>query len=119
MPSWSCPNRPWTNTGGRIYPENTIVIADATLINKPPPGLTNYFPVEATWIAEDKLGKVLFADIVMLGALAAVTRFVSLEALENSLKGNVPPKTIEQNRTALKKGYQVGRCLKSTSEMHD
>ena len=67
---------------------------------------TNYFPVEATRIAEDELGRVLFANIVMLGALAAVTRFVSLQALENSLEGNVPPKTIEQNRAALKKGYQ-------------
>jgi len=55
---------------------------------------------------------------VQLG-LAAVTRFVSLVALENSLESNVPPKTIEQNRAALKKGCQVGRFLKNTPEKHD
>ncbi len=74
---------------------NSIPHTTATLITNPPPGLTNYFSVEATRITEDELGRVLFANIVMLGVLVAVIRFVSFEALENSLEGNVPPKTIK------------------------
>jgi Pyruvate/2-oxoacid:ferredoxin oxidoreductase gamma subunit len=47
----------------------------------------------------------------MLGALAAITGQISLTALENSLQGNVPDKTLESNLAALKKGYMIGEGL--------
>jgi hypothetical protein len=37
---------------------------------------------------------------------------VTLSALENTLDGNVPAKTLDKNRSALKKGYAVGTQLK-------
>jgi 2-oxoglutarate ferredoxin oxidoreductase subunit gamma len=96
----------------KVDPDKTCVIADTTLIDKIPPQLKKVFPVEATRIAEEKLGHSLFANIVMLGALAAITGVVTLSALENTLDGNVPDKTLDKNRTALNKGYEVGLDLK-------
>jgi 2-oxoglutarate ferredoxin oxidoreductase subunit gamma len=66
------------------------------------------YAVEATRIAEEKLGRALFANIIMLGALSAVSGLVTLDALRKCLVGNVPPKTLDQNRTALQTGYDVG-----------
>ena len=95
----------------RIDPERTMVIADATMIGTPPPGLKHYRAVEATRLAEDRFGRSLYANIVMLGALAALTGVVSLDALKQSLTGNVPDKTIEQNMAALTAGWDLGRAL--------
>lgn len=96
----------------RIDEEKTIVIADTTLIRHKPDNLKNFYPVEATNIAEEELGKPLFANIIILGALAGITKIVSVEALEKSLKGNVPEKTLSLNRLALRKGFDIGRSLK-------
>ncbi|MBW1697715.1 MAG: 2-oxoacid:acceptor oxidoreductase family protein [Deltaproteobacteria bacterium] len=94
-----------------IDPENTIVIADTTLIATIPPRLCKLYAIKATQMAEQELGRALFANIIMLGALSALTETVSIEALERSLKGNVPEKTLETNRAALKKGFEAGMRL--------
>jgi Pyruvate/2-oxoacid:ferredoxin oxidoreductase gamma subunit len=47
----------------------------------------------------------------MLGALSAITGVVTLSSLENTLEGNVPAKTLDKNRSALKKGYEIGTKL--------
>ena len=96
----------------KINPEKTIVIADSTLVKQIPDNVQHVYPVEATRVAEEELGRQLFANIVMLGALSAISDLVPLSALEKSLNGNVPPKTIDKNRSALKKGYEIGARLK-------
>ncbi len=98
----------------KIDPDKTTVIADTTLIRNVPERLNRVFPVEATRIAEEELGQSLFANIVMLGALSAITGVVTLTALQNSLDGNVPAKTLDKNLSALKKGYQIGMKLKQS-----
>ncbi len=102
----------------RIDKENTVVIADSTLItHKFSDNLKYFYPIEATRIAEEELGKAIFANIIMLGALAGITNMVSIEALEKSLNGNVPEKTIEVNRSALRKGYDLGVSLKNIAKL--
>ena len=91
-----------------LDPQKTIVIADTTLIKDIPPDAQKVYAVEATRIAEEKLGRALFANIIMLGVLSAVSGLVTLDALGKSLVGNVPPKTLAQNQTALQTGYDVG-----------
>jgi len=94
-----------------VDPDNTVVIADTTLIASIPDRLRSVYPVKATQIAEQELGRALFANIIMLGALSAITNAVSIESLEQSLQGNVPEKTLEKNRAALKKGFDIGKSL--------
>lgn len=95
----------------KVDADTTLVIADTTLINQLPADVKNVFPVEATRIAEQELGRALFANIIMLGALSAISALVPLDALEASLEGNVPPATLDKNRQALKKGFEIGKKL--------
>ncbi len=93
-----------------VDPEKTYVIVDATLIDTIPDNLKRVYHVEATKIAEEEFGKSLFANIIMLGALAAITGLIELASLEKSLEGNVPSKTLETNRKALARGYEIGKA---------
>ena len=92
-----------------LDPENSVVLADSTLVNSGLEHMAKVHTVPATALAEQKLGKALFANIIMLGALAKVSDMVSLNALEKCLKGNVPPNTLEANRQALRIGFEMCR----------
>ena len=94
-----------------VDPEKTVIVADTTLVQSLPDRLKNVYPVKATQVAEQELGQSLFANIIMLGALSAITGMVAVESLERALEGNVPEKTLEKNRNALKKGYEMGKIL--------
>ena len=94
-----------------IDPQETVVIADATLVRDIPKMLKKVYALEATRLAEQEFGSPIFANIIMLGALSSITSLVSVEALEKSLEGNVPSSTMENNRSALRKGYEMGLKL--------
>jgi len=94
-------------------PDKTVVIADTTLIESPPPGIQRFYPVNATAVAEKEFGRSLFANIIMLGALSAITGTVALTSLEQALIGNVPDKTLDKNRAALQRGFEIGNKLKA------
>ena len=89
-----------------IDPDNTIVLLDNTLIHNYSQSYKNLYCIDATNIAEKDFGRSLFANIIMLGALTAVTNVIDLQDLENALSGNVPDKTLDTNRQALRKGYE-------------
>ena len=90
--------------------DHTKVIVDEDLVKDIPEEIP-YFPIPATRIAQDEFGRSLFANIIMLGAMSAVTGLVPLDALSKSLDGNVPPKTLETNRMALSRGFELGSAL--------
>jgi 2-oxoglutarate ferredoxin oxidoreductase subunit gamma len=96
-----------------IDTQRAIVIADTTLVRALPEPFERFYPVEATRVAEQALGRALFANIILLGSLSSITRLVSLDSLERALVGNVPKKTLDQNRSALKLGYELGAELAS------
>lgn len=68
------------------------------------------YRVPATKIAEE-LGRKIVANIVMLGAFAAITGLLDKDALKESIKANIPKGTEELNLTAFKKGYEYGKDL--------
>ena len=61
-------------------------------------------PAERT---ADKLGRCIFENIVMLGALQAKTNTVSEESLLNAIRENVPPGTIDANLAAAHEGMKL------------
>lgn len=87
-----------------------VIIADGTLVKSAPAGAGKVYFVEATARAEQDFGRALFANIIMLGALAAISKVVSLEDLNTILEGNVPPKTLDTNRKALRLGHELGEA---------
>ncbi len=90
--------------------DHTKVIVDGDLVKEIPEGI-KVFPIPATRVAQDEFGRSLFANIIMLGALSSISRLISLDALSQSLEGNVPSKTLETNRKALSRGYELGAAL--------
>ncbi len=62
------------------------------------------FGVTSTRIAEE-IGRVIVQNIVMLGFFAAVTKLVSKELWENSVKNSVPAGTEELNLKAFHSGW--------------
>lgn len=70
-------------------------------------GRIREFSVPATRIAEG-LGNRMFANMVMLGFLCAITGIVSKEALIKAVQDTVPARVLEKNLTALEQGYQLG-----------
>ena len=68
------------------------------------------FMVPATKMAEE-LGKTIVANVVMLGALVAITGIASPEAFQNSLLSNIPKGTEKINLAAFEKGYEYGKKL--------
>lgn len=89
---------------------HTKVIVDEDLVKDLPEDI-KAFPVPATRVAQDEFGRALYANIIMLGALSSITGLIPLEALSKSLNGNVPEKTLEANRKALSRGYEIGLSL--------
>lgn len=68
------------------------------------------FIVPSTKMAEE-LGKTIVANVIMLGALVAITNLTTLEAFRSSLLSNIPKGTEKLNLAALDKGYQYGKKL--------
>ena len=91
--------------------KRAAVLVDSSLVASIPSGIAHLYALPLTDIAEFRLGKKIVANMVMLGALSAITALVSYEALVGAVKGTVPKKTVELNLAALKEGFQEGAKL--------
>lgn len=88
-------------------PQNTLVIIDQDLVK---PGETRgkrFLAVPSSRIAEE-LGRVMVANVVMLGFLTAATNIMSPEAMKKSILTSVPKGTEELNTKAFERGYTYG-----------
>lgn len=64
--------------------------------------------VPASNLATQELGKTIVANLVMLGVLVAKTGVVSVAGMEAAIRENVPPKTIDLNLKAFRRGLELG-----------
>jgi len=71
-------------------------------------------PLAFAQTARDKLGREVVANVIACGAIAEITRRVTLTSLEKSLYGRVPKGTEEKNRQALALGAELARTWKRT-----
>jgi 2-oxoglutarate ferredoxin oxidoreductase subunit gamma len=62
-------------------------------------------------LATQELGKTIVANLVMLGVLIAKTGLVSLAGMEAAIRENVPPKTIDLNLKAFRRGLELGKAV--------
>ena len=94
----------------RTYGSNTVdlVLVNEDLVKTVPqaPSLRIH-RVPATGIAE-RLGRVIVANIVMLGFVTAVSGIVSLESMKKAVLDSIPKGTEELNLSALQAGYDHG-----------
>ncbi|MEO0081596.1 MAG: 2-oxoacid:acceptor oxidoreductase family protein [candidate division WOR-3 bacterium] len=88
--------------GGILFIEQDLVRA-----HPPEPG-TKLYGITATRIAE-QMGNRMFANMVMLGFIVAITGIVSVEAIKKAVAGMVPDRSLAQNIQALEKGLAAGK----------
>lgn len=68
----------------------------------------SYVEIPATETAKKKLGRVIVANIIMLGALVTATDVVSKAAIEMAVLDSVPKGTEQLNMDALNAGFELG-----------
>ena len=85
---------------------STLVIIDPDTVKSRPDG--NFCQVPAT-VTATEMGNKIVANMVMLGAVVAMTDVVHLDSLKKAVKDMFPPSTHELNAKALDKGYELGQ----------
>ncbi len=93
----------WDALMDKIH-EKTIVIFDNSLV-RPSKGIK--YGIPASNIARDEFKLPTVANMIMLGALSAITGIITLDALEKAIDSEVNPRWRELNKKALHKGYEV------------
>jgi len=91
----------------------TLVMVDKTLVPRTPDHSPPVLAIEATRIAEEELKDRVAANMIMLGAMAAVTGWVSLKALEETLSGRMSAKALDTSQAALRRGFELGKALRA------
>ena len=88
-----------------------VVVTDDELVESRPLEGRRLVGLPFTRIAEDELGKAIAANIVMLGALQALTGVVEREALADAVRRRLPAKIVELNLRALELGASSAAVL--------
>jgi 2-oxoglutarate ferredoxin oxidoreductase subunit gamma len=89
-------------------PEGKTLIVDEDLVRNIPDrqGMILH-KLPFTRIADRKLKNRTFTNIVMLGAITALTGLVSKEAMRQAVRDTVPKATVEKNLAALEEGFAL------------
>ncbi len=85
---------------------NGTLLLDEDVLKKRSKVKANIFRIPATKIAQTELKSRIYANVVMLGALARITGVVSKGSMEKAIADSVSVETREYNLRGFKKGYQ-------------
>ena len=90
---------------------NALVLVNENLVRSVPERADiRVMKVPATAIAENK-GRVIVANIVMLGFLCAVSGVVRPESMKKAILSSIPAGSEEMNLSAFQAGYKYGISL--------
>lgn len=88
--------------------QGTLVVIDKDLVKPDTADKMKILSVPATNLARE-MGRLVVANIIMLGFVAAVSNLVSPDALKKSILATVPAGTGEFNIKAFTVGYEYGQ----------
>ena len=91
----------------RLKPEGTLIL-DPELADTPKRSDITVIPVPATQIASET-GARIAANMVMLGVLQQATGLISEDDLYETIRDNVPQKSLEVNLKAAKRGVALAK----------
>ena len=98
---------------GRMRPGGMLIVDSDQDCSSLPESLLVY-RVPLVSIAQRELGETLLANLVALGALAALSGVVTLESLERAVTARVSGARGERSVEALRRGHSAGLLLKKT-----
>jgi 2-oxoglutarate ferredoxin oxidoreductase subunit gamma len=94
--------------GTTIHPSGTLIIDEDLVEIADDPPVDRFYRIPATRLA-DQLGRKIVANVVMLGALTAISGLVGHDEMLNAILYSVPPRTKELNEKAFDTGYDRGK----------
>ncbi len=103
----------WTTYGGAISGGGVLIIDENLVQVTDVPDNVTLYKVPATRIAEE-MGRKIVANIVMLGAIAALGKVVAYDSLRQAVLSSIPPGTEELNISAFDNGYNYGMGIQSS-----
>lgn len=86
-----------------------VVLVDENLVKTPVSVKVKLHSLPATQVAEKELKSKMYANVVMLGALASITQVVSKKAMEKAIIKTVKEETKDVNVRA----FELGVTLRS------
>ncbi len=95
---------------GEIKENGTLLYDSDMILETRPMKNVRIYEVPATRIAE-QLGKKIVANMVMIGAIIAITKIVDNQSIEKAIASNVPRGTEKLNIEAFERGYEYARRL--------
>lgn len=84
-----------------------LVIYDADLVKEIPQDDWQLLGVPATTLADQEMGNIIVANLILLGQLIKKTGILSVEAVEKAIAANVPAKAKELNLKAFRRGLEI------------
>lgn len=96
-----------TNKYCADLPAEGILVIDTTFVKEVPEHAKNVYRLPITETAANELGKILFANIIAIGAIVAATKVVSVESVTKAVLHRVPKGTEEVNKKALELGMAL------------
>jgi len=90
---------------GEIKENGTLLYDSDMILETRPMNKVSIYKLPATRIAE-QLGKKIVANMVMLGAIIAITKIVDNQSIEKAIAKNVPRGTEKLNIEAFRRGYE-------------
>jgi 2-oxoglutarate ferredoxin oxidoreductase subunit gamma len=91
-----------------------MLVVDPFYVLKTDPG-EKFIALPFAQSAKEKLGRELVANVIACGAIAELTKIVTIASLEKSLYGRVPKGTEEKNKQALALGVDLVKAWKTQS----
>jgi 2-oxoglutarate ferredoxin oxidoreductase subunit gamma len=93
----------------RDLEENGTLIIDNSIIKSVPETKARIFDIPATETAEKLVGSKIYANILMLGALAKIANIVSEKAMEKAIEDTMARKDVETNKQAYRRGRELAQ----------
>jgi len=87
--------------------EDGTLIIDSSNVTTMPESKTRVCSFPITETAKEAFGEVMYANMVMLGALIKMSRLVTVQSMEKAIGENVSEKTVETNVNAFRRGLQL------------
>ncbi len=83
--------------------DDAVILVDGTLVE----ARDDAYSLPITGTAEEKLGRVIVANIIALGVVVKLTKAVSEDAARRAILDRVPPGTEELNERAFDEGLKM------------
>lgn len=87
--------------------ENSTLIIDNSVAKNVPEIKARIVKVPATQTAETEFGEKLYANMIILGALARTTKIVDRESMIKAFEDTFSKKTLDKNIEAFNRGMQL------------